>query len=83
MPFDDEEDNVGIICVGAPIYGRSSDTVAAISVTSMKLDRTDADIQGLGVAVRGYADRISLLLGGPTHAALVARPSKTRERPSR
>ncbi len=81
--FDDEEDNVGIICVGAPIFGRSSDTVAAISVTSMKLDRTKADMNGLGVTIRGYADRVSVLLGGPTHAALLAQPSKATGRRSR
>ena len=81
--FDDEEDNVGIICVGAPIYGRSSDTVAAISVTSMKLDRTKADMNRLGVTIRGYADRISVLLGGPTHAAVIAQPSKAPGRRSR
>ena len=76
--LDNEEDNVGIICVGAPVYGRSSDTVAAISVTGIRLDRTDADMHALGVTIRGHADRISLLLGGPTHAALLAQPSKAR-----
>ena len=72
--LDREEDNVGIICVGAPIYGRSAETIAAISVTGIRLDRTDADMHELGVTVRGYADRVSLLLGGPTHAALLTHP---------
>jgi IclR family transcriptional regulator, acetate operon repressor len=68
--FDNEEDNIGVVCVGAAVYDRSTAAVAAISVTSMKIERNDDDLHKLGVAVRGYADRISLLLGGPTHAAL-------------
>lgn len=68
--FDDEEDNVGVVCVGAAVYDRSGEAVAAISVTSMKLGRSEADLHQLGAAVRAYADRISALLGGPAHAAL-------------
>lgn len=81
--LDNEEDNIGIICVGAPVYGRSSDTVAAISVTGIKLGRTDTDMHGLGVTVRAHADRISLLLGGPTHAAVPAQLPEARGRRSR
>jgi IclR family acetate operon transcriptional repressor len=68
--FDNEEDNIGVVCVGAAIYDRSCETVAAISVTGLKIERTENDLNKLGIAVRGYADQISLLLGGPTHAAL-------------
>jgi IclR family acetate operon transcriptional repressor len=68
--FDNEEDNIGVVCVGAAVYDRSLEAVAAISVTSMKLDRSDDDLHKLGEMVRAYADRVSLLLGGPTHAAL-------------
>lgn len=70
--FDNEEDNAGVICVGAAVYDRSSTAVAAISVTSMKLGRSDEDLHQLGYVVRSYADRVSQLLGGPTHAALPA-----------
>ncbi len=68
--FDKEEDTIGVVCVGAAVYDRSGAAVAAISVTGMKLERSDADLHKLGVEVRAYADRISLLLGGPPHAAL-------------
>lgn len=67
--LDNEEDNVGVLCVGASIHDRSGGAVAAISVTTMKLG-TDEDIHRLGAIVRAHADRVSLLLGGPTHAAL-------------
>ena len=68
--FDNEEDNIGVVCVGAAVYDRSGEAVAAISVTSMKLERSDEDLHELGASVCAYADRISLLLGGPPHAAL-------------
>lgn len=68
--FDNEEDNMGVICVGSAIYNRSSDVAGAISVTALKLDRSEVDLHELGATVRAHADRISLLLGGPTHAAL-------------
>jgi IclR family acetate operon transcriptional repressor len=68
--FDDEEDNLGVICAGAPIYDRSFEAVAAISVTSLKLKGRKDDLPSLGATVRAYADRISRLLGGPDHASL-------------
>ncbi len=71
--FDNEEDNIGVVCVGAAVYDRTCEAVAAISVTSMKLGRSDEDLHQLGAAVRAYADRISVLQGGPVHAALPPR----------
>lgn len=68
--FDDEEDNLGVICVGAAVYDRTGAAVAAISVTSMKLGRSDEDLHRIGATVRAYADRIGHLLGGPAHADL-------------
>jgi IclR family acetate operon transcriptional repressor len=62
--FDNEEDNVGVVCIGAPVYGRGGEIVAAISITTMKLDRKDEDLNQMGATVRYYADKISNLLGG-------------------
>jgi len=78
--FDNEEDNIGVVCIGAPVYGRSCETVAAISVTTMKLERSEADLHALGTVVRAHADRISLLLGGPTHVTLPSRSPATKMR---
>ena len=61
--FDDEEDNLGVICVAAAITDRSGEGVAAISVTSMKGGRSNQDMHDLGHIVQVYADRISKLLG--------------------
>lgn len=62
--FDDEEDNAGVLCVGAPVRGRRGGAVAAISVTSLKLGPEERDVHALGRAVRDHADRLSELLGG-------------------
>jgi IclR family acetate operon transcriptional repressor len=68
--FDNEEDNVGVICIGAAIYDRTGEAAAAVSVTTMKLGRSEDDMHQLGFVVRSYADRISQLLGGPAHSTL-------------
>lgn len=79
--LDNEEDSAGVICVGSTIRNRASETVAAISVTTMRLSPTECDIHALGATVRAYADRASLLLGGPVHAALSGKPVlQTRNR---
>ncbi|MDQ0470654.1 IclR family transcriptional regulator [Labrys wisconsinensis] len=71
---DDEEDNLGVLCVGAAVYDRNEEAVAAVSVTTIKLDRGDIEVAKLGATVRAHADRISQLIGGPAHAALKPLP---------
>jgi IclR family acetate operon transcriptional repressor len=66
--FDDEEDTIGVFCVGACARGRDGAPAAAISVTGLKIDRDVASLHELGATVRRHADRLSILLGGPTHA---------------
>jgi IclR family acetate operon transcriptional repressor len=61
--FDDEEDNLGVVCVAAAISDRNGDGVAAISVTCMKSGRSDEDLIAIGKTVRDYANRISQMLG--------------------
>lgn len=64
--FDDEEDNVGVVCVGAAVYDRTGAAIAGVSVTSLKLGKSENDLHQLGFVVRSYADRISQMLGGPS-----------------
>jgi IclR family acetate operon transcriptional repressor len=66
--FDDEEDTIGVFCVGACVHGRDGAPAAAISATGLKIDRDAASLHQLGAIVRRHADRLSILLGGPTHA---------------
>jgi IclR family acetate operon transcriptional repressor len=61
--FDDEEDNIGVVCIGAAITDRDGEGVAAISVTTLKSGLSDGDLHALGRTIRGYADRVSRLLG--------------------
>ena len=67
--IDDEEDAEGVFCVGAAIYDRTGGCVAAISGTSLKLNRPTWRMDELGVAVREAADQITAGLGGPPFAS--------------
>jgi IclR family transcriptional regulator, acetate operon repressor len=61
--FDDEEDNIGVVCVGAAITNREGEGVAAISVTTLKTGLSDDDLHALGNTLRMHAERISSMLG--------------------
>jgi len=61
--FDDEEDNIGVVCVGAAITNREGEGVAAISVTTLKSGLSDEGLHELGRTLRRYADRVSRMLG--------------------
>ena len=63
--IDDEEDCEGVFCVGAAVYDRSGECVAAISGTGLKLNRPTWRVDELGVAIRDAADRLTHALGGP------------------
>ncbi|MGV2290313.1 IclR family transcriptional regulator [Trinickia sp. YCB016] len=61
--FDDEEDNIGVVCVGAAITNRDGEGVAAISVTTLKNGMSEDDLHALGRTLRAHAERISRKLG--------------------
>jgi IclR family acetate operon transcriptional repressor len=67
--IDDEEDNIGVFCVGSAIFDHSARCVGAVSVTGLKLDLPAWRVEQLGQTVRGHAGRISTLLGAPARAA--------------
>lgn len=62
--FDDEERNLGMRCVAAPIFNEYGEAVAGISlsgpVARLPLDK----VQSLGPMVSDAADRITTLIGG-------------------
>jgi IclR family acetate operon transcriptional repressor len=66
--IDDEEDSDGVFCVGAAIYDRTGDCVAAVSGTGLKLNRPTWRLDELGIAIRDAADQITKALGGPPFA---------------
>jgi len=61
--FDNEEDNIGVVCIGAAITNREGEGVAAISVTTLKSGLSDDDLHELGRTLRRHADRVSRKLG--------------------
>jgi IclR family transcriptional regulator, acetate operon repressor len=66
--IDDEEDSEGVFCVGAAVYDRAGDCVAAISGTGLKLNRPTWRMDELGLAIREAADQVTMALSGPTFA---------------
>jgi IclR family acetate operon transcriptional repressor len=63
---DDEEDSVGVVCVGAAVYDHQRECVAAISLTGLKLNLPPGGVAALGAIVRRCSSEISLRLGsGP------------------
>jgi IclR family acetate operon transcriptional repressor len=67
--IDDEEDSEGVFCVGAAIFDRNGERVAAISGTGLKLNRPTWRMDELGLTIREAADQITEALGGPPFAS--------------
>ncbi len=66
--IDDEEDADGIFCVGSPVFDHTGECAGAISITALKLNQPAWRLHELGRVVLDHADRLSSLLGGPSHA---------------
>jgi DNA-binding IclR family transcriptional regulator len=60
--IDDEEDEIGVRCVGAPVIGRNGETVAAVSVAGSTEEIPRWRFEKLGRAVQRAAEEISLRL---------------------
>lgn len=69
---DDEEEVMGVFCVGAPVFDHQGACAGAISVTGIKHDLPSWRIAEIGQVVRAHADEMSRLLGGPTFAEVTA-----------
>jgi len=61
---DDEEDDQGVLCVGATILGRDGQPAGAVSITGLKADVPDWRVQELGRIVRAHADQMAVAIGG-------------------
>ncbi|WP_166459796.1 IclR family transcriptional regulator [Amycolatopsis pithecellobii] len=65
---DDEEDDEGVLCVGAAFADRDGTCAAAVSITGLKSGVPAWRIQELGRLVRAHADRMAEVIGGqPGH----------------
>ena len=63
---DDEELEIGLRCVAAPIFDRDGNVVGAISVSGPSQRFSDAALRPLADHVRWAAAKASLALGAPT-----------------
>lgn len=63
--FDDEERNLGMRCIAAPVRNVYNETVAGISVSGPTSRITDARIGEIGAQVAGAAEALSISLGAP------------------
>jgi len=62
---DNEEYEIGLRCVGAPIRDHSGRIVAALSISGPTVRISDERIPELGEAVKGVAKAVSEALGAP------------------
>ena len=69
---DDEEEVMGVFCVGAPVFDHQGACAGAISVTGIKHDLPSWRIAEIGQLVREHADELSHMLGGPDFAEVTA-----------
>jgi DNA-binding IclR family transcriptional regulator len=61
--LDDEEDEIGLRCIGAPVFDDSERVVAAISVSGTTAQISMDRVQGLARTVKKTAAAISSQLG--------------------
>jgi len=64
--IDDEEYELGIRCVGAPIKDHTNKAIAAISIAGQSRRMKDSDINELGKKIKESAKEITNLLGAKT-----------------
>jgi len=60
---EDEEGELGIRCIGVPIYNHTGNVVAALSITALRNDLPVHKFGEIGMLIRDKANRISERLG--------------------
>lgn len=73
----DEEDELGVLCVGSAFQGRDGDPAGAVSITGLKADMPDWKLQELGRTVRARADEMAIAIGGQPWRAPLGDKEKT------
>jgi DNA-binding IclR family transcriptional regulator len=65
--LDDEEEEIGVRCIGAPVFGTSGDVEAAISISGSVEQISDVHLHRLASLVQEIASEMSLRLGWSPH----------------
>jgi DNA-binding IclR family transcriptional regulator len=68
--LDDEEEEIGVRCIGAPLFGTSGDAEAAISISGSVEQISDGNMARLASLVQETAFEMSLRLGWSPHPFL-------------
>ncbi len=61
--IDDEENEIGVRCIGAPIFDRQGEAVGAVSISAPAVRMDEARVEELSVMIRHSGDEISRKLG--------------------
>jgi IclR family transcriptional regulator, acetate operon repressor len=69
--FDDEESNLGIFCIAAPIVDHEGKVIAALSISGSKAEFTAEETPTYVEAVRQACQDISARFGGKHPPALI------------
>ncbi len=62
--IDDEERNLGMRCVAAPIFNEFGDPIGGVSISGPTVRMTDESLDHLGASVRDAAIQITAAMGG-------------------
>jgi DNA-binding IclR family transcriptional regulator len=63
--IDDEEDEVGLRCIGAAVTGNDGQVVGAVSISTLVHELPLRETRAVGAEVLTTAREISLALGSP------------------
>lgn len=77
--IDNEEIEIGLRCVGAPVRNQAGEVIAAIAISAPRFRLRPEDFDRFGAMVRQAADAISARLGAPVISfGPVRQPRRTR-----
>jgi IclR family KDG regulon transcriptional repressor len=81
--IDNEEMEIGLRCVGAPVRDQTGGVIAAVAISAPRFRLNDDDFDRFGLMARQAADAISSRLGAPSSASVgVGRVASARRRAS-
>ncbi|GAA5053933.1 DNA-binding IclR family transcriptional regulator [Thermocatellispora tengchongensis] len=63
--IDDEENQPGILCVGAPVFDHTGRVLGGISISALAMDMSLADLEALAPEVVKAAREVSIAQGAP------------------